>query len=60
MRQAAARKNHQLLVHVIEHSPNGGASIIEQEIGGAGIAVIREADAAGIATTLPETLRMTG
>jgi hypothetical protein len=48
VRQAAGRKNLQFSVHVVWHASDGRLSILEQEIGSARIAIVGEADAAGI------------
>jgi hypothetical protein len=48
MRQITRGKNLQLLLYVILHASDRWTRPIQQQVGGAGIAVIRKAKAAGV------------
>jgi hypothetical protein len=48
MRQTTTGKSLQLLIQVIGHAPDGWVRVIQQEVCGASIPIVRKTHAAGV------------
>lgn len=45
MRETTSGKNFDFLLHIVFHAPDGGLGVVQQEVGGPTVAIVRKANA---------------